>query len=53
MHDKNPKEFNKKMGFKLNLKDFDKYIASLEKHDKFKELLKYEPIIIIEKEPTT
>ncbi len=53
VHDKNPKEFNKKMGFKLNLKDFDKYIASLEKHDKFKELLKYEPIIIIEKEPTT
>ena len=36
---------------KFNATDFDDYIKKLEKHDKFEDLLKYEPIRIVEKEP--
>lgn len=36
---------------KFNAIDFDDYIKKLEKHDKFEDLLKYEPIRIVEKEP--
>ena len=35
---------------KLNASSFEDYIKRLEKHDKFEDLLKYEPIRIIEKE---
>ena len=36
---------------KFNATDFDDYIKKLEKHDKFEDFLKYEPIRIVEKEP--
>ena len=36
---------------KFNATDFDDYIKKLEKHNKFEDLLKYEPIRIVEKEP--
>ena len=35
---------------KLNASSFEDYIKKLEKHDKFEDLLKYEPIRIVEKE---
>ena len=35
---------------KLNASSFEDYIKKLEKHDKFDDLLKYEPIRIVEKE---
>jgi hypothetical protein len=51
LRDKNPKKFDINRGYKINFKSLETYIDSVEKNDKFRELLEYEPIEIIEKEP--